>query len=86
MILVATSGGLGFLSGGSNARSLQMASGFMGAFLSYATGFYVTKTSDGSGTCLQAREPGDNRPGTPAVGVEPGGLAATCQLRRARAA
>jgi hypothetical protein len=49
MILVATSGGLGFLSGGSNASSLQMALGFMGAFLSYATGFYITRTSDWSG-------------------------------------
>ena len=52
MILVATSGGLGFLSGGSNASSLQMALGFMGAFLSYATGFYMTKTSNGSGARL----------------------------------
>jgi hypothetical protein len=46
MILVATSGGLGFLSGASSASSLQMALGFMGAFLAYAAGFYVTKTSD----------------------------------------
>lgn len=53
MILVATSGGLGFLSDGSNASSLQMALGFMGAFLSYATGFYLTKTSAGPGARLQ---------------------------------
>lgn len=53
MILVATSGGLGFLSGGSNASSLQMALGFMGAFLSYAIGFYMTKTSAGPGARLQ---------------------------------
>ena len=54
MILLATSGGVGFLTGGgSNASSLQMALGFMGAFLSYAIGFYITKTSDGSGAHLQ---------------------------------
>jgi len=54
MILVATSGGLGFLSSRDNASSLQMALGFMGAFLSYATGFYITKTSYGPGARLQA--------------------------------
>ena len=50
MILVAFSGGFGFLAQGDNASSLQMALGFMGAFLSYATGFYITRTPDGSGT------------------------------------
>lgn len=44
MILVATGAGLGFLSDGSNASSLRMALGFIGAFLSYAVGFYLTKT------------------------------------------
>jgi hypothetical protein len=49
MILWAFAGGLGFLGDSTdNGSSLQMALGFMGAFLSYATAFYITRTSDTS--------------------------------------
>jgi hypothetical protein len=50
MILWAFAGGLGFLGDSTdNGSSLQMALGFMGAFLSYAAGFYITRTSHASG-------------------------------------
>jgi hypothetical protein len=39
-------GGIGFLvAGGHNFDSLLMALGFMGAFLAYAAGFYLTRDS-----------------------------------------
>lgn len=50
MILWAFAGGLGFLGDSTDSgSSLQMALGFIGAFLSYGTGFYITRTSDESG-------------------------------------
>jgi hypothetical protein len=50
MILWAFAGGLGFLGDSTdNGSSLQMALGFMGAFLSYGTGFYIARTSNASG-------------------------------------
>lgn len=50
MILLAVSGGVGFLAaGGHNVDSLEMALGFMGAFLAYGTGFNLAKGSTAAG-------------------------------------
>jgi hypothetical protein len=44
MIVTAAEGGIGFLAaGGHNFDSLLMALGFMGAFIAYGAGFYLTQ-------------------------------------------